>query len=94
MHRRRFNIFLCVMALTLGALLYLVFRENTYFVRLAGNFYALSYIRDNLQVFACDFLLYYFPDMLWGFSLASGLQAIHSATGYRAIACGCFACCK
>lgn len=95
MSKRMMNLFLGLLSLCIGFILYLLFRENTLISRLFAQMTALSHIRSYFEMFSCDFLKYYFPDFLWAFSLSCLLEALCARTVkgtviccFTAIACG------
>lgn len=95
MRGRRRNILISVFALGLGGILYVLLRRNTYIAEFFTIVPGISILQEKLERISCDFLRYYFPDFLWGLSLACGLQAIAypkkkdmMAVGIIAILCG------
>ena len=73
------NMYLCIigtLALILGGLLYLIYRENTYISVTADKLIEISRIREILKPFGNNFLKFYLPDFLWAFSLACGLSVL------------------
>lgn len=77
MSKQKMNVLLGIVALVLGGFIYVAFQENSYVARFCAQLENISYLQKNLNVYSNDFLLYYFPDFLWGFSLCCGLQIIH-----------------
>ena len=88
MSKRIANILLSVISLTLGGLLYIVFRENSHFSGWFNGFILVEEIRTHFAVFSSAFLKYYFPDFLWGFSLACGFVAIYNPKKQGVYLCG------
>ena len=88
MSKRGLNILLGAASLTLGGLLYILFRENSYIASFVNGFTLVSKIRQIFRFCACDFLKYYFPDFLWGFSLCCGLMAIYVPAKRGMVICG------
>ena len=91
MSKRKLNIILGILALILGFLLYVLFRENVYIAKCFDNFEIVVQIRRCLLPYTSGFLKYYLPDFLWGFSLCCGLQAIYNPGIKGTIVCGCAA---
>lgn len=87
---RKRNILLCISSLVLGWLIYILFRENSQIGVLFGSAYVQG-LRKAVAWLSCDFLQFYFPDFLWGFSLCSGLLAIYDPGLKGCIVCGCTA---
>ena len=80
MKKRYFYILLCVISLCIGGGLYIIFRPNTYVAEFArGLFPSASTIFSSLEEINCDFIKYYFPDLIWAFSLNCGLNAIFNS---------------
>lgn len=80
MKKRYFYILLCVISLCIGGGLYIIFRPNTYVAEFArGLFHSASTIFSSLEEINCDFIKYYFPDLIWAFSLNCGLNAIFNS---------------
>lgn len=77
MFRRKIYILLGVVSLSLGVLIYILFRENSYIGIAFSRLSIIQAIRRMLEGFSCDFLEFYFPDFLWGFSLSCGFLAIY-----------------
>lgn len=96
MSRRKMYILLSAVSLMLGVTIYILFRENSYIGIVFGRFSLILVAREMLEWLSCDFLKFYLPDYLWGFSLCCGLHAIYTperngsviCTGI-AILCGC-----
>lgn len=89
MSKRRMNILFGTVALFLGTFLYIVFRSNTYIGQIFDIFYLINSIRTYCSMYATDFLKFYFPDFLWGFSLGCGLYVIYNPGRKGIILCGC-----
>ena len=66
----------CIATLSLGGLLYVLFRENTYIAVLFDGSELFEKIRDMTQHIVNDFFKFYFPDYLWGLSLCFGLLLV------------------
>lgn len=91
MSRKKQNALLCIAALILGCLLYILFRPSTY---IGGTLDGLTYVHIVRQIcshYASNFSKYYFPDFLWAFSLGCGLIAIHNPQKSGVIICVLFA---
>ena len=65
-----------VIALLLGTLLYILFRENAYFSIWVSDLVPLDGVRSAFSFADCGFLKYYLADYLWALSLASWLTLI------------------
>ena len=84
---RKIYLLLCVSSLSLGVLLYILFRENSYIGIATNHFTVVSAARKVFAFLSCDFLMFYFPDFLWCFSLCFGLFAIYLPTQKQALMC-------
>lgn len=91
MSKRRINILLGTMTLVLGFLIYIFFRTNTHIARAFDKIDWIVYIRRQLPGCSNDFIKFYLPDFLWGFSLNCGLMAIYDPRVKGGILCGCIA---
>lgn len=69
----------CVIALGLGGALYVLFRENTILAKLVDRLYSFAAIRRYLPTGDLLLLRFYFPDLLWSFSLCCGFVVIFGA---------------
>ena len=87
MTKRRMYLFLCASSLFLGALLYIIFRENSYIGIAANHFAVISASRKIFAFLSCNFVKFYLPDFLWCFSLCCGLFAIYLPTNRIAFIC-------
>ena len=69
---------LSILALSLGLLIYIFFRNGTYIHSLLKirNSFGFSH----LTFFGSDFIKYYLPDFLWAFLLTNALMAISNNT--------------
>ncbi len=77
MTKRKLYIFLCVAALGVGALIYILLRPDTHVSAFARNMLPiLETYSEQLRTFNFPFIKYYLPDLLWAFSLLCGLNAI------------------
>lgn len=65
-----------ILSLLIGGFIYLIFRENAYITRLVSAYIPLSVIREDLAFLKNDFVSFYLPDYLWGFSLANFLHIL------------------
>lgn len=88
MSRRWVNILLGAVSLLWGCLLYVCFRETTYIAMFFGKVAAVADLQHAMQSYSNNFILYYFPDFLWGFSLGSFLQAIYLPGKWGSVCCG------
>lgn len=77
MRRRKKYVLLGVVSLVLGAMIYIVFRENSYIGITFNSISMIQEIRRVLDGFSCGFLKFYLPDFLWGFSLCCNLLAVY-----------------
>lgn len=91
MSKQRLNVLIGTATLILGTLIYILFRSNSYIAKCFDDFEFVVCARRVLSPYSCDFLKFYLPDFLWGFSLCCGLQAIHNPGVRGTIACGCIA---
>jgi hypothetical protein len=72
----------------LGALVYILFRENTRISHLFDGIELVRHLRDAVRPFSRDWFRYYVPDLLWVFSLSCGVQAIYEPKQKGILACG------
>lgn len=90
MKKRRFYAFLSAASLSLGGVIYILFRPATYIAKaFIKVFPFISKISGVLFLSNCTFLKYYFPDYLWAFSLLCCFNAVSKSTKtmvYRACA--------
>ena len=91
MSKRGKNYALAVLSLTLGGLLYILFRPNTYLAVFCSNIPVVSYMQSLLADVHIPFFAYYFVDFLWGLSLCSGLIALHNPEIKGKIGCAAVA---
>ncbi len=91
MSKRGVNILLGTVALMLGFSTYVIFRDSTYVGRMFSGLHFVERIRTSLVSVPINFLEFYFPDFLWGFSLGCGLLVIYKPVGRGIILCGCVA---
>ena len=78
MPKRMLYIVSSSVALICGCLIYILFRDNSYVGNLFINFVFMRYIIEIVGWIECDFVKFYFPDFLWGFSLCLALYAIYT----------------
>ena len=76
MSNRCYNILLCGASLTAGAIIYVLFRENTYIAIFFDRWSVLRLIQAWVGGRTWGGFQYYLPDLLWGFSLSCGMVAI------------------
>ena len=88
MSTRGLNMLLGIAALTLGGLLYILLRQESYIAVALEDCLFVTELQLLFSVCNCDFLKYYFPDFLWGFSLYCGLFAIHMPSANGSVICG------
>ena len=86
--KQRTNLFLSIASLLTGGMLYTLFRETTYIGKAFTHFQPIVTLRCLLSQLESNFLKFYFPDFLWGFSLGCGLQAILSPGKHNNLLCG------
>ncbi|MBE6825017.1 MAG: hypothetical protein E7513_06695 [Ruminococcaceae bacterium] len=87
MSKRFSNMLLCCIALLVGCTLYILLRPTTHIGELFDKFTLITNLRNALALYPCDFLKYYLPDFLWGFSLCCGLIAIFEPKTKGLIGC-------
>ena len=94
MSERKFHLLLGCVALLSGAILYALYRENTYVGVLLDRIFKVSQLRNLCSGYGCSFFRYYFPDFLWGFAFYCGLCVIWQprTAGCWLCAGGAFAC--
>ena len=85
MSKKILNTMLCVISITTGGMIYLVFRENTYIARYIDRFIDLEGIRNSFSCFDCRVIRHYVPDFLWAFSLNCGLNLLIDSLWLNAI---------
>lgn len=85
--KRKKNILYSVWAVSVGVLLYVLFRENTYITKLFDLIPVVSAIHQRFNVQVPDFFKYYLPDFLWGFALSCGLVSIHTPNRKGVVIC-------
>lgn len=95
MSRQKTNLIFGVSALVIGALIYILFRSDTYISKIASKFLGIRNIQNRLSLLNSNLIKYYLPDFLWAFSLACMLQVSlkelsfgRMVSGFVAIACG------
>lgn len=76
MSKRQKNILRCLGALVLGAILYILFRKNTWVAHLFDGIGFVRCLRSMVQSISLNWLRFYVPDLLWAFALSCGIQAI------------------
>lgn len=84
---RKINIFLCISALSIGGLLYILFRPATYIGGMFDKFQYIDTIRQICSLYATDWYKFYLPDFLWAFSLGCGLIAIYNPQQMGIVVC-------
>ena len=88
MSKRNLNILLSISALVIGGLIYILFRDNSYIAILFNHIPIIQYIRQHVTTLRVHFIKFYLPDLLWGFSLCSGLHAIYLPNAKTSVLCG------
>lgn len=73
---KRIYFLLSVIFLTLGALIYALYRPNSQIAVFCDKIVELNSLRQVLVVFENDFIKFYLPDFLWGISLCFSLYAV------------------
>ena len=73
---KRIYFLLSVIFLTLGALIYALYRPSSQIAVFCDKIIALNSLRQALVVFENDFIKFYLPDFLWGISLCFSLFAV------------------
>lgn len=66
-------------SITVGAIIYVLFRPNSYIAIFVDNIVDFGIIRQILADGSNDFLKFYLPDFLWAFSLCFCLYSILDA---------------
>ena len=80
MNKRKIYIVLCILSVSLGGGIYIIFRPNTYVSEIFVSIFPLPQNTiDFFSYFNCNFVKYYFPDYLWAFSLVCGFNTIFSS---------------
>lgn len=87
MSKRKKNILYSVLAVSIGVLLYVLFRENTYISKMFDLIPVVSDIQQRVNIQVPDFFKYYLSDFLWGFALSCGLVSIHNPNRKGVIIC-------
>ena len=65
-----------VIALIIGAILYILFRPQTYIAQWFSNYSFIIDIQNSISEIQSSFLRFYFPDYLWGLSLSCFLHLL------------------
>lgn len=63
-------------SLTIGAIIYVLFRPNSYIAIFVDGIIEIGTLRQALASGSNDFLKFYFPDFLWALSLCFCLYAV------------------
>lgn len=94
MKKRCFNIIMCIVTLSVGGIMYIIFRPTTYIGSFFDSVPIIKYLQSCCSVLDCDFVKYYLPDFLWSFSLCCGLISLFEFSKSVVIYCGLttFAC--
>lgn len=90
METRTKNSLICVFALSLGCLLYVLFRPTTYIGSFLNRFTFVYNVRQVCSPCATDLFKAYLPDFLWGLSLGCGLIAIYLPRPTGIVLCSLF----
>ncbi len=79
---------LCFAALSIGTILYLLFRPDTHFTALLSTNSLMVNLQQAVAPYLQNWVIFYLPDFLWGFSLACGLTAIYAHKRNGSAWCG------
>ena len=74
-----------VASLMIGAIIYVLFRPNSYIAIFVDGIMDMGTLRQFLESSSTDFLKFYFPDFLWTLSLCFCLYAVFGLTKKRII---------
>ena len=85
--RRQTNVVIVILALVIGALMYIVLRENTYIAKIFCDNHLVADIRELLDNDGWYKASCYLPDFLWGLGLTCGLILVSEPSRL-----GCFYC--
>lgn len=66
----------CILSISIGAIIYALFREDTYISKIILKFVDLSKWKHMFNYVDSNFTKYYLPDYLWAFSLSCGICII------------------
>ena len=91
MSQRLRNVLLGTASLVLGGFIYVMFRENAFIAKCFEQLEFILRLRNMMGFCSNDFLKYYFPDFLWGFSLCCGLHVIYEPQVKGSLMCGLMA---
>ena len=87
MSQRLFYAILSTVSLLIGAILYLLYRENTHLSLFFNECFILKSMRQCAKEIENDFLKFYFPDFLWAFSLSFGLMFVFKPKFWGGLIC-------
>ncbi len=79
MNNKKINIIISILSLSLGGLIYVFYRENTYISNFVETLVNLSILRNTFSPFECNFIKYYFIDYLWALSLTTALSTLFNS---------------
>ena len=91
MSKRKRNALLCLTALIIGGLLYILFRPGTYIGGVLDRLLPVSTIRQICSTYTGDLFKFYLPDFLWAFSLGCCFIAINDPKITGVILCSLLA---
>ena len=93
MSNRQKNSLLCLGALMLGAVVYILFRPNTWVSHLFDGIEFIVDLRSAVASPSRNWFRYYVPDLLWAFALCCGIQAIYEPEHKGVLFCALTALC-
>ena len=76
MSKRIVNLLLCISALTLGCVFYVLFRPDSYVSAMFDKMPLIAFTREACEPYSCDFLNSYFLDYLWGVAFSCAFCAV------------------
>ena len=89
-HKKTILYFVALVSIFIGAILYIVYRENTYISKVAEYFVDTNALRNLLPIKENKVILYYLPDFLWAFSLSAWLHIILKPQMIGSLLCAFF----
>ena len=85
--RRKTNVFIVMLALVIGALVYIVLRENAYISKIFRNNHLVTGVRVLLDSGGWYVVSCYLPDFLWGLGLTCGLMLVFEPSKLGCVYC-------
>lgn len=76
-----------IVALILGLLIYVLFRENTYISKIVLSILPLNFLKEYFFFLNNKFVKFYFVDYLWAFSFSCWLHIIVKPTRTSSVLC-------